>query len=97
MTSNNGNNRVWFYGFREDHRVVAWRYLCQKDFSPNSIRRVIFGMLDMHPDIVDIFAIGDRKGLKEECYRATHTNRFDIWYDLYDEVVRDGVIVGIEG
>lgn len=87
---------IMLYGFTKDnsgYKPEEKYTLYDHDVSINAMRYIADKFLAENSNIVEIIAVDNRVGLKQEWLKAVNSNLTDIRYEFYDTVRRSGLVL----
>lgn len=85
------SKRVFLYGFDNLHRVVNYKFITEENFSIREINRVAEYMRYQRDDIVHIYCVDDRPGLKRYFNEVVKNRHFTKDFEFEDMISRDGI------
>lgn len=85
------SKRIYFYGFNELHHVTCCDYLVGERISTQRMDCMATYMFESQPDAINIYAVNNRPGLKDDFLEAIVRPHFTKDIEFEDLIRREGI------
>lgn len=85
------SKRVYLYGFNELHHVVCCDFLAGEETSIHGMDWLANYMFESRPDAINIYAVNNRPGLKDDFLEAIVRPHFTKDIEFEDLISREGI------